>query len=83
MQAKASSVETAFDLYASRYWALRMLWEGDGEMESPISDPDLAMVDPARFNANDAPTLRGMHLPTDLLRSLYFDAADRLLCQRA
>ncbi len=82
MQAKASSLETAFDLYASRYWALRMLWEGEGAMESPISDPDLAMVDPSRFGNTDAPTLRGMHLPSDVLRSVYFEAADQLLGPR-
>lgn len=78
MQAKAASREDAFDLYASRYWALRMLWEAEGEMESPISDPDLAMVDPERFGPSDAPTLRGMRLPEDLLRSLYRDAAEAL-----
>jgi hypothetical protein len=75
MQAKADSAETAFDLYASRYWALRMLWEGDGEMESPISDPDLAMVEPSRYGPNDAPALRGMALPPDILRTFYRDAA--------
>jgi hypothetical protein len=79
MQAKASTPETAFDLYASRYWALRMLWEGEGECESPISDPDLAMVEPTRFGPDDAPTLRGQRLPQDLLRSLYHDAANTLL----
>jgi hypothetical protein len=75
MQSKAESPETAFDLYASRYWALRMLWEADGAMASPISDPDLAMIAPERFGPNDAPTLRGSALEPDLLRSLYRDAA--------
>lgn len=79
MHAKADSAESAFDLYASRYWALRMLWEGDGEMESPIADPDLAMVDPSRHGPTDAPALRGMALPGDLLRTLYRDAAARVL----
>ncbi|MFO0829551.1 MAG: amidohydrolase family protein [Phycisphaerales bacterium] len=79
MQAKAHSHETAFDLYASRYWALRMMWEGEGTMTSPIADPDLAMVEPTRFTAQDAPLLRGMHLPADVLRSLYHDAAQSLL----
>lgn len=74
MQAKASNPETAFDLYASRYWALRMLWEGTGSTESPISDPDLAMVDPTRYGPDDAPTLVGAGLPADLLRSIYFEA---------
>ena len=78
MAAKASDQESAFDLYASRYWALRTLWEGDWDAESPISDPDLAMVDPAR-HPHDAPPLRGKRLSPDLLRVLYHDAAAALL----
>jgi hypothetical protein len=78
MAAKASDARGAFDLYASRYWALRALWETDWELESPISDPDLAMVDPAR-HANDAPTLRGAALHAEDLRELYRDASERLL----
>ena len=74
MAAKASDRESAFDLYASRYWALRALWETDWELESPISDPDLAMVDPAR-HPHDAPTLRGAALPPDLLATFYRGAA--------
>lgn len=81
MQAKASSAEDAFDLYASRYWALRMLWEGVGTMESPIADPDLALVAPERHGPNDAPTLRGFSLPPDLLRELYREAAIRHLAE--
>lgn len=79
MQAKASSEEEAFDLYASRYWALRTMFETDYEGESPIADPDLAMVDPDRFSPMDAPILRGKSLPNDLLTSLYHDAAHALL----
>ena len=75
MALKATSRESAFDLYASRYWALRMMWEADGETVSPISDPDLAMVDPSRFGPLDSPVLRGLRLPPDLLRVLYRDAA--------
>ncbi len=75
MAAKASRPEDAFDLYASRYWALRTLWESRFDGESPIADPDLAMVDPKRFSAMDAPRLRGQHLPASLLKSLYVDAA--------
>jgi hypothetical protein len=80
MAAKASDREGAFDLYASRYWALRTLWEAPHEMESPISDPDLAMVDPSR-SPLDAPTLAGKALPPETLRSLYRDAAERFLAQ--
>lgn len=78
MAAKASDRETAFDLYASRYWALRVLWEGHYDGESPISDPDLAMVDSSR-HAHDAPALVGKHIPGELLRWLYHDAAAQLL----
>ncbi|MBX3356090.1 MAG: hypothetical protein KF724_10400 [Phycisphaeraceae bacterium] len=75
MGAKASNEEAAFDLYASRYWALRVLWEGEGERTSPIADPDLAMVDPKRHGPMDAPLLRGMHLSNTLLADFYFNAA--------
>lgn len=79
MAAKANSVEQAFDLYASRYWALRKLWETDVQMESPIADPDLKMVDPSRYSDMDAPQLCGKSLPRDLLQILYHDAARNLL----
>ena len=79
MAKKATSRESAHDLYASRYWALRMLWEGTGECASPISDPDLHMVAPERHTPLDAPPLRGLALPPDLLKSLYRDAAMKLL----
>lgn len=74
----ASSPEQAFELYASRYWALRTLWEADYDGPSPIADPDLAMVDPERFKPTDGPTLRGKSLPKHLLRTLYRGAAERL-----
>ncbi|HEY3998955.1 MAG TPA: amidohydrolase family protein [Candidatus Xenobia bacterium] len=76
---KAGSREQAFDLYASRYWALRTLWETDYDGESPIADPDLHLVDPTRHTDMDAPRLSGKSLPPDLLRELYHDAASRLL----
>jgi hypothetical protein len=79
MAAKAASREEAFDLYASRYWALRTLWETDHRGRSPIADPDLAMVDPARFGPMDSPELAGQRLPAELLRSLYHDAAEALM----
>ncbi len=82
MQAKADSADDAFDLYASRYWALRSMWEADGEMESPIGDPDLAMVAPERHGPHDAPTLRGFALPDDLLRTFYRDAAEAIVPRR-
>lgn len=79
MAAKASNQEQAFDLYASRYWALRTLWETEYQGQSPIADPDLKMVEPQRFSEMDAPPLIGKSLPPDLLRSLYHDAAHALL----
>jgi hypothetical protein len=79
MAAKASRPEDAFDLYASRYWALRTLWESDFDGESPIADPDLAMVDPKQFTALDAPRLQGKHLSPSLLKSLYVDAAENFV----
>ncbi|MCW5769391.1 MAG: amidohydrolase family protein [Phycisphaeraceae bacterium] len=74
----ASSPEQAFELYASRYWALRTLWETDYDGPSPIADPDLAMVDPSRFAPTDAPLLRGKSLDASMLRTLYSGAARRV-----
>ncbi|MCA9297664.1 MAG: hypothetical protein KDA28_01280, partial [Phycisphaerales bacterium] len=71
----ASGPREAFDLYASRYWALRTMWETDYDGESPISDPDLAMVDPETHTETDAPPLRGKSIPDDLLDALYAQAA--------
>jgi hypothetical protein len=79
MAAKASNPDDAFDLYASRYWAYRTMFETGYEGESPIADPDLAMVEPQRYGPLDAPPLRGLDLPEDLLRSIYRDAAHALL----
>lgn len=75
----ADSPESAFDLYASRYLALRTMWETDYDGESPIADPDLMMEDPARFGPMSAPRLRGLELPADVLADLYHHNAARLL----
>jgi hypothetical protein len=56
-----------------------MMWEGTGEVTSPIADPDLHMIDPVQFTVHDGPLLRGLDLPADLLRVLYHDAAAKLL----
>jgi hypothetical protein len=74
----ADGAEAAFDLYASRYWALRMLWETDYDGESPIADPDLAMVDPGRFDEMSAPRLVGMGVAREDLEWLYAGAARTL-----
>ncbi|MSR44054.1 MAG: hypothetical protein EXS15_01675 [Phycisphaerales bacterium] len=75
MDAKAHSRASAFDLYASRYWALRTLWETNWTGASPIADPDLAMVDPAAFAPKDSPALRGIALPQSILRDFYANTA--------
>ena len=70
-----SNPEDAFELYASRYHALRTLWETDHEGTSPIVDPDLHKVDPERYEPTDAPLLNGKAIPHELLQVLYHDAA--------
>jgi len=74
----ASSPDEAFDLYASRYLALRTVFETTYQGESPIADPDLAMVDPARFGPMSAPPIAGIALPPQHLRTLYAGAAQAL-----
>jgi hypothetical protein len=78
MAAKASGEEQAFDLYASRYWSLRMMYEGTGMFESPIVDPDLHMVDPDTHSDTDAPTVRCHGFDESLLESLYRGTAQTL-----
>ncbi len=71
----AENERQAFELYASRYWALRTLWETEYDGPSPIADPDLAMVEPERYTPMSSPQLRGKKVPADLLRALYAEAA--------
>lgn len=75
----SNTPEDAFDLYASRYWALRKLWESDYTGDSPIADPDLMLVEPDRYDAMSAPRLTGKSLPPALLKTFYHDAAAKLL----
>lgn len=70
MPSPASNLQEATELYASRYCALRTLFETDYEGPSPIEDPDA----PDRRS-----TLRGAALEADLLGVLYGKAADTLL----
>ena len=67
-----------FNLYASRYWALRTLLETDYQGPSPIVDPDLHKVDPSVDPKSTAP-LHGAALPTTLLKDIYHDAAVAVL----
>jgi len=75
----ASNPVEAFDLYASRYLALRTVFETDYVGESPIADPDLAMVDPAKFDRMSAPQISGISLPKEDLEMLYSGAAAGLM----
>ncbi|HYE62422.1 MAG TPA: hypothetical protein VD997_10530 [Phycisphaerales bacterium] len=77
----ANSPESAFDLYASRYFALRTMFETDYEGESPIADPDLKMVAPDQYDDMAAPPLRGLRFPPDLLSELYRGAAEKLMAR--
>lgn len=72
----ANNEDEAYDLYASRYWALRTMLETDYQGESNIADPDLMMVDPANHNEMSAPTLSGKSLPRETLLDLYGQAAE-------
>lgn len=76
---QANSPESAFELYASRYWALRTLWETSYEGPSPISDGDLKMLEPDSYGDMASPPLRGVGLPRDVLEELYFGAATRVI----
>jgi hypothetical protein len=75
----AGSPAEAFELYASRYWALRTMFETEYDGQSSIADPDLAMVDPARFDAMSTPRLVGRSLSPELLRVLYRGACEASL----
>lgn len=75
----ANSPDEAWELYASRYWALRTMFETEHNGQSPIADPDLARIDPQTYNAMSVPPLRGLSFPNDLLTSLYRDAAEGLV----
>jgi hypothetical protein len=61
--------------YVSRYWCQRTLWESDWEGPSPIADPDYQPI----AEGPSTPTLRGLGLPGDVLRKVYFENANSLL----
>lgn len=63
-----------YDLYASRFWALRTLIESSYHGPSPIVDPDLHKVDPD-VDPRSTAMLRGAAMPIALLQTLYHDAA--------
>ncbi len=74
----ADPADMSADLLASRYWALRVLFETDYDGPSPIVDPDLRMADPSLAEHSTA-HLRGAGLDSDTLRDVYHDAAVRNL----
>ena len=67
-----------FDLFASRYWALRTMMETGYDGPSPIVDPDLHKVDPSVPEHSTA-HLRGAKLSTQTLKNVYHDAAAAVL----
>lgn len=75
----AHSPAEAFDLYASRYWALRTMFETAFVGQSPIADPDLKMIDPKSYDERSSPTLRGVALPAAVLRKIYRENALRVV----
>lgn len=75
----ADSPESAWELYASRYWCLRAMLETDYDGESPVADPDLAMTAPDRFDSMSAPRLRGLRLDADVLADVYAGNARRVV----
>ncbi len=70
-----------FDVYASRYWALRTLMETDYDGPSPIVDPDLPMLDPSLPKTATA-HLRGAAMSGDVLEQVYVGAAKRVFERR-
>ncbi|MEZ6189698.1 MAG: amidohydrolase family protein [Phycisphaerales bacterium] len=74
----ANNTNIDFDLYASRYWALRTLMETGYDGPSPIVDPDLNMIDPTVDEKSTA-QLRGAAIEGATLKSVYRDAAAKVL----
>lgn len=74
----ADPATMSFDLLASRFWALRTLYETDYEGSSPIVDPDLSMVDP-KLSRESTPQLRGANFDAATLSSVYHRSAAQLL----
>jgi len=76
---QSDSKEEAFDLYASRYWCLRTLFETKYQGKSPIADPDLHLSLPEKYKPLDAADIQGVKLSPDSLEYLYFRSAQDLL----
>jgi hypothetical protein len=61
--------------YVSRYWCQRTLWESAWSGPSPIADSDWT----PEPGGPATPMLRGVDLPEDVLRLVYYENARRLL----
>jgi len=75
----ANSEDEAFELYASRYWTLRTMYETQYVGESNIADPDLMMVDPDQYDKMSAPKLKGHGIDSDRLKMFYHTAVTQTL----
>ena len=69
-----------FDLFASRYWALRTMLETGYDGPSPIVDPDFHLVDP-QLPKHTTAHLRGAAIGGPLLDSVYHAAAADVLAR--
>ena len=67
-----------FDLYASRFWALRTMLETVYVGPSPIFYPDLSLLDPTLPRTSTA-HLRGCALDPTTLRAIYCDTPRRVM----
>jgi hypothetical protein len=78
---QSNTPEGAFDLYASRYFVLRTMFETAYDGESPIADGDLGLENAGKpTDPMQASRLRGLNLGAtekgrSLLKVLYADAA--------
>ncbi|MBL4702793.1 MAG: amidohydrolase family protein [Phycisphaeraceae bacterium] len=72
--AQAGAMGLGDDLYASRFWAMRSLFETNYHGPSPIVDPDLSRLNPSLPRKSTA-TVHGINLDPATLQGLYHDTA--------
>ena len=65
--------------YVSRYWCQRTLWESGWDGPSPIADADYI----PKPGEPPSTQLRGLGLPVDVLRQVYYENVLRILPRRA
>lgn len=71
----------AFDLYASRLWALRTLLESSYTGHSPIHDPDVGPLTAEAAIPSFSPLLKGLGLSAPVLQRIYRGTALEYLKQ--